>query len=236
MSLRVCCSQVLLVPAVHVPHSAVLHLLWGRLCGHHPQPHGCRHPLWSLLRPHESLCWLCHSPARVPRLVDLGKTIILLFACYHTSLRQRSYLPSQSLTHSLTHLFIDSFNMHLCCQFAHGQLHWLVDLVLPVFVLSQNCLSRWLSKLVGLGCIPAAVMAAACMASTQGMTCRQQQCAACSAALGQHAHVVCCNGPCCYNGLCCCNGLCCRPIRLAQLTCLTQLHLSHTYLCCRCIT
>ncbi len=114
MSLRVCCSQVLLVPAVHVPHSAVLHLLWGRLCGHHPQPHGCRHPLWSLLRPHESLCWLCHSPARVPRLVDLGKTIILLFACYHTSLRQRS-----SVTHSFTHSFVHRFVQSICIANSH---------------------------------------------------------------------------------------------------------------------
>ncbi len=59
---------------------------------------------------------------------------------------------------------------------------------------------------------------AACVASTQGMTCRQQQCAACSAALGQHASVVFRNSP------------CCRTIRLAQL------HLSYTYLCCRCTT
>ena len=83
----------------------------------------------------------------------------------------------QSLTHSLAHLFIDSFS-----QYALPIRIWAASLACgpcsSCFVLSQNCLSCWLSKLLGLGCIPAAVMAAACVASTQGMTCRQQQCAA----------------------------------------------------------
>ena len=136
MSLRVCCSQVLLVPAVHVPHSAVLHLLWGGLCGHHPQSHGGCHPLWSLLWSHEPVRWLCDTPARVPRLVDLGKTTILLFACHHiftmTMVLSEVYLPSHSLTHSFIDLFvcsysllfIQSYNMCLFCQYVCGQLQW----------------------------------------------------------------------------------------------------------------
>ena len=53
--------QILLVPAIHDPHAAVLHLLWSHVRGNHTKPaDGCSG--FQQLVPHnEPVFRLCHS-------------------------------------------------------------------------------------------------------------------------------------------------------------------------------
>lgn len=73
MSVFCCCSQVLLVPAVHAADAAILHILWSRMCRNHPQSDDGSYPVRRILWTHEPVCWFRDNQAELPWLVDLGE-------------------------------------------------------------------------------------------------------------------------------------------------------------------
>lgn len=79
MPVLCCCSQVLLVPVVYAADAAILHILWSRMCRHHPQSDDGSHPVRRILWTHEPVRWFCDYQAKFPWLVDLGEYTICLY-------------------------------------------------------------------------------------------------------------------------------------------------------------